>query len=105
MRRAADRSYRGRGAERADIHKLHRIGAIVATTAILIASSLALRAGLGSTALVVLVLVTAEFSVGIAAILTKLPIIVAVAHNGLAAMLLLGLLRLYALCKNRQALL
>jgi heme A synthase len=54
---------------------------------------------------VVLALVTAEFSIGIAAILTDIPISIAVAHNGLAAMLLLGLLRLLALCNNRQALL
>jgi heme A synthase len=65
----------------------------------------ALRAGLGTTAVVVLALITAEFSVGIAAILTDIPIGIAVAHNGLAAMLLLGLLRLLALCNNRQALL
>jgi len=93
------------GAERADIHKLHRIGAVVVTTIILLAGIFALRAGLGLTAIVVVILAAAEFSVGIAAILTKLPIIIAVAHNGLAAMLLLGLLRLYALSKNRQALL
>ncbi len=93
------------GAERADIHKLHRIGALVTTTIILLAGVFALRARLGLTAIVVLLLATAEFSVGIAAILTDLPISIAVAHNWLAAMLLLGLLRLYALCKNRQALL
>jgi cytochrome c oxidase assembly protein subunit 15 len=93
------------GGERADIHKLHRIGALFAGTTILFAGLLALRAGLGMTALAVLVLVSAEFSVGIAAILTELPISIAVTHNLLAAMLLLGLLRLLALCNNRQALL
>ena len=93
------------GSERADIHKLHRIGAVIAAAVTLFAGFLALRARLGLTAIVVLILVTAEFSVGIAAILTDLPISVAIAHNGLAAMLLLGLLRLLALCNNRQALL
>lgn len=92
------------GGERADIHKLHRIGAVIAAAVILLAGSLALGAGLGLTAIVVLILVTAEFSVGIAAILTDIPISIAVAHNGLAALLLLGLLRLLALCRNRQAL-
>ena len=93
------------GSERADIHKLHRIGAVIATVIILFAGLRAVRAKLGFTAIVVLVLVTAEFSVGIAAILTDIPISIAVAHNGLAAMLLLGLLRLLALCNNRQVLL
>ena len=37
-----------------------------------------------------------EFLVGIAAILTGLPIAVAVAHNWLAALLLLALLKLLA---------
>jgi heme a synthase len=93
------------GSERADIHKLHRIGAVIASSVILLAGLLALRARLGLTAIVVLVLVAAEFSIGIAAILTAIPISIAVAHNWLAAMLLLGLLRLLALCNNRQALL
>jgi cytochrome c oxidase assembly protein subunit 15 len=93
------------GSERADIHKLHRISAVITTLAILMAGFSALRAGLGWNAIVVIGLVVAEFSVGIAAIVTELPITVATAHNGLAAMLLLALLRLYALCNNRQALL
>ena len=93
------------GAERADIHKLHRLGAVATTALILLAGVLAFRARLKSAATVVLLLVAAEFSVGIAAILTQLPISVAVAHNWLAAMLLLSLLRLLALCNNRQALL
>lgn len=93
------------GSERADIHKLHRIGAVISAAIILLAGLTALRAGLGVTAIVVLILVSAEFSVGIAAILTDLPISIAVAHNGLAALLLLGLLRLLALCGNRKAVL
>ena len=93
------------GSERADIHKLHRIGALLSATIILIAGLLAFKAKLYSAAVIVLALVTAEFSVGIAAILTDIPIGIAVAHNGLAAILLLSLLRLLALCKNRQALL
>jgi cytochrome c oxidase assembly protein subunit 15 len=93
------------GSERADIHKLHRITAIISAAMILIAGFSALQAGLGWNAMLVIALVVAEFSVGIAAIVTELPITVATAHNGLAAMLLLGLLRLFALCNNRQALL
>lgn len=93
------------GAERADIHKLHRIVAVLTLLTALVAGFLALRAKLVGAAAAVLVLVIAEFWVGIAAILTNLPIGVAVAHNWLAAMLLLALLRLLALSKNRQDLL
>ena len=92
------------GAERADIHKLHRLFAVVTLLAALVAGGLALRAGLLAAGLVVLILVAAEFSVGVAAILTDVPIGIAVAHNWLAAILLLGLLRLLALSRNGQAL-
>lgn len=93
------------GQERADIHKLHRIGAIVTAFACVIAGILALRAGAGGNAVLVIALVIAEFGVGVAAVLTHIPIEIAVAHNWLAAILLLALLRLLALCSNRQALL
>jgi cytochrome c oxidase assembly protein subunit 15 len=93
------------GAERADIHKLHRLVSLLVLVAVGVAGMFALRAKLGAAAVMVVVLVAAEFSVGVAAILHDLPIGVAVAHNWLAAMLLLGLLRLHALCRNRQALL
>ncbi len=93
------------GSERADILKVHRIAALVTAVTILLAGALAFRARLGVAAIIVIALVAAEFSVGIAAILTDLPISIAVAHNWLAAMLLLGLIRLLALCNNRQALL
>lgn len=93
------------GAERADIQKLHRLVAVVTILTTLFAGILALRARLAGAALTVLILVAAEYFVGVAAILTNLPIGIAVAHNWLAAILLLGLLRLFALCRNRQALL
>ena len=50
---------------------------------------------------IVLILVVLEFSVGIASVLTGLPLALAVAHNWLAALLLLSLLKLLAL--NRQS--
>ncbi len=93
------------GSEREDINKLHRIGAVITTATILLAGILALRVRLGFTAIVVMALVTAEFSVAIVATMTQFPIGVAAAHNWLAALLLLALLRLLALCNNRQALL
>ena len=93
------------GPERTDIHKLHRIVAVLVALVVITAGLLALRAGLVVTAIAVVAILVAEFSVGVAAILTNLPIGIAVAHNWLAAMLLLGLLRLLAECRNRQALL
>jgi len=93
------------GAERTDIQKLHRLVAVVAVFAALVAGALALRAKLGLIGALVIVIAASEFAVGVAAILTGLPIAVAVAHNWLAAILLLALIRLLALCNNRQALL
>lgn len=92
------------GAERGDIHKLHRLGAVLAVLVVLLAGGLGLRAGLGSTAAAVVVLVATEFSLGVAAIVTQLPVAIAVAHNWIAAILLLTLIRLLALCRNQQAL-
>ncbi len=93
------------GAERADIHKLHRLVAVVTLLTTLFAGGLAARGRLGATAIVVITLAALEFGVGVASILADLPIGIAVAHNWLAAVLLLGLLRLFALCRNRQVLL
>jgi cytochrome c oxidase assembly protein subunit 15 len=92
------------GPERADIHKLHRIVALVTAATIILVSLLGQRARLGWNATVILLLVVAEFSVGVAAIVTKLPITIAVAHNWLAAMLVIALLRLLALCNKRKVL-
>jgi cytochrome c oxidase assembly protein subunit 15 len=93
------------GPERADIHKLHRVFSLVTLLAVVVAGVLAFRAKLGVAAVAVIALVASEFSVGVAAILTDLPIGIAVAHNWLAAILLLGLLRLLAASNKRQALL
>lgn len=92
------------GEERAAIHQLHRLGAVATAIVVIIAGVLALRANIVATAVLLLALVAAEFGVGIAAVITELPIGIAVAHNWLAAMLLLALLRLLALCRNQQAL-
>ena len=86
------------GAERADIQKLHRLVAALTAALVIAVGIMALKSGRNyrvSGALVV-VLVAAEFAVGVSAILTELPIALAVAHNWLAAILLLALLRLLA---------
>lgn len=86
------------GPERAAIHKLHRIFAVLTLAFVLVAGILATGAGadLRTVGAVVIVLVVTETALGAAAILTGLPIAVAVAHNWIAALLLLGLLKLYA---------
>jgi cytochrome c oxidase assembly protein subunit 15 len=87
------------GEERLAIHKAHRLGSVLALAMAFIAAVMALRAGFRSTAIVILVFVTLEFSVGIAAILSSLPIGLAVAHNWLAGLTLLALLKLMALIR------
>jgi cytochrome c oxidase assembly protein subunit 15 len=91
------------GDERAAIHKMHRLGAVLTLLTILSAGLVALSAGRAfrGVATIVLILVALEFSVGIASVLTGLPLALAVAHNWLAALLLLSLLKLLAL--NRQS--
>ena len=91
------------GPERPAIHQLHRLGGIITALLVIMAVATAWRANIRGPAILVLVLVAAEFSVGVAAILGELPIGVAVAHNWLAAMLLLALLRLLALSRPPQA--
>lgn len=91
------------GAERIAIHKAHRIGAVLAALAAL-AAAVAGIMGTGPTrkvAIFVLLTLLAEFSIGIASVMTGLPISLAVAHNWLAGLLLLALLRLLDLSRER----
>jgi cytochrome c oxidase assembly protein subunit 15 len=86
------------GPERADIHKLHRLTAVLTALLVIAVGVLSLKAGehyrVGGALLIFVVF--AEFTVGVSAILTELPIGLAVAHNWLAAILLLGLLHVFA---------
>lgn len=86
------------GAERAAIHKLHRLVAVLTAIIVLVAGTIAIRTGadLRIVGSVVMLLVASEFALGVSAILTGLPIGIAVAHNWIAALLLLGLLKLLA---------
>ncbi len=86
------------GPERADIHKLHRLAAVLTILVVVTAGIMATRAGrdLRIIGTIVLSVVILEFAVGVSAILTDIPIGVAVAHNWLAAILLLLLLKLLA---------
>ena len=89
------------GKERLAIHKAHRLGALLAVAMVLIAAVVAIKSDqrYRLTGIIVLVLLLIEFTVGITAILTSLPIGLAVAHNWLAGLLLLALLKLFALSR------
>jgi cytochrome c oxidase assembly protein subunit 15 len=89
------------GPERADIHMLHRIGALVALVVILVAALAAIRGSqeLRVAGWLLLLLVVFEFAIGLAAVVTRLPISIAVAHNWMAGMLMLSLLYQQAGCR------
>jgi len=89
------------GSARTAIHMAHRIGAIIAFITILTIAIQAMRSGLKNiklTGLFVLIALIAQVSLGIANIKFYLPLSVAVAHNGVAALLLLTLVTLLHQC-------
>ncbi len=87
------------GQQRIDIHIAHRLGAAIAAMFILASGFMAWRAGgrMRFAGAVVLLLVIIEFSIGVAAIASDLPIALAVAHNWVAGLLLLAMLKIVAL--------
>ena len=90
------------GEERLAIHKAHRLGALLAFAVVLIAAITALRTDqrYRLSGIVILLLLTIEFTVGVTAVLTSLPIGLAVAHNWLAGLLLLlALLKLLVISR------
>ena len=95
------------GSARTAIHMAHRIGAVIALIALLTVAIQAIRSGMKSTqitGIAVLVLLLTQISLGIANIVLYLPLSVAVAHNGVAALLLLSLVTLLHHClpENKQ---
>ena len=92
------------GQERIDIHIAHRLAAVITTLMVLAVGFLAWRAGgrLRMAGGVVLILVVAEFSIGIAVIASDLPIGLAVAHNWVAGLLLLVILKISALNQDKR---
>jgi len=92
------------GQERTDIHIAHRLGGVVTTLVVFAIGFMAWRAGgrLRYAGVVVLLLVTAEFLIGIAAVASGLPIGLAVAHNWVAGLLLLVMLRISVLNWNER---
>jgi cytochrome c oxidase assembly protein subunit 15 len=82
------------GAARTAIHMAHRIGAIITFTSLLYVAIQAIRSGITTlklTGISTLVLLFIQVGLGIANIKFSLPLPVAVAHNGVAALLLLSL--------------
>jgi len=91
------------GNERVDIHRAHRLMAIVASVLVLLVAQMAMRRAGASrrTGMVLLLLIVAEFTVGVLAVYKQLPIGLAVAHNWLAGLLLLAMLKLLSLQQRR----
>lgn len=87
------------GEERLAIHKAHRLGSLLTVIFTVFAALIALRAGpdYRSVAIIIVAFVSFEFLIGITAILSSLPISLAVAHNWFAGLLLLALLKLLAI--------
>ena len=85
------------GPARTAVHMSHRLGAVIT---LLVVGYIAIRAILDPgprirwCGVVLLVVLFAQFSLGVANILLTLPIVVAVTHNGVAALLLLSMLAL-----------
>ncbi len=89
------------GNARTAIHMAHRIGAFITFITILTIGIQAIRSGMKNiklTGLIVLIILIAQVSLGIANIKFSLPLSVAVAHNGVAALLLLSLVTLLHQC-------
>ncbi len=89
------------GAARTAIHMTHRIGAIITFITIFFLAIQAIRSGIKQlkfTGIVTLVLLCLQVSLGIANVKFSLPLPIAVAHNGVAALLLLSLITLLHHC-------
>jgi cytochrome c oxidase assembly protein subunit 15 len=83
-------------AARSAIQIAHRIGALAAFVAVLSTAVAAWRGGWRRTAAILAVLLCAQVTLGIANVKLGLPLAVATAHNGVAALLLLTLVALLA---------
>ena len=77
------------GPGRTAIHFTHRLGALATTFVVLLLGWQLWRARLHGLALLLCLALTAQVGLGITNVLAALPLAVAVAHNGMAALLLL----------------
>ncbi len=92
------------GMEREAIHQAHRIGAVLTAGLLLLTALLAFRAAgrWRPWGLLLAGVLLLEFGVGVAAVLMQLPIGLAVAHNWLAGLLLLVMLKLLQLSRQTR---
>jgi len=88
-------------AARAAIQIAHRIGALLVFGHVLATAFAAWRRGLRANAVAVAVLLCAQIALGIANVKLLLPLPVATAHNGVAALLLLSVIALFV--RTRRA--
>ncbi len=89
------------GSARTAIHMAHRIGAVIAFITLLTIALRAIQTGMRKLKIagsITLILLLIQVSLGIANIKLNLPLSVAVAHNGVAALLLLSLVILLHHC-------
>ena len=87
------------GQERIDIHIAHRLSAVFTALVVIVVGFMAWSAGgrLRNAAILLILLVSAQFAIGVASVASGLPIGLAVAHNWVAGLLLLVLLKITAL--------
>ncbi len=78
-------------AARVTIHWLHRLGALIATLFVIMLHVRLMKAGHKKLAAWLMLVLIAQVSLGVSNVLFSLPLPVAVAHNGVAALLLLSL--------------
>jgi cytochrome c oxidase assembly protein subunit 15 len=76
-------------AARVTIHWLHRLGALIATTLVVVLHIRLMKAGYRKLAIALIVVLATQVTLGISNVVFSLPLPVAVAHNGVAALLLL----------------
>jgi cytochrome c oxidase assembly protein subunit 15 len=89
---------------RVTIHWMHRLGALLTTVYLLFLHVKLMRAGHKKLAVLLVVVLTAQVSLGISNVLFSLPLPVAVAHNGGAATLLLTMVLItYSLGRKRSS--
>jgi cytochrome c oxidase assembly protein subunit 15 len=89
-------------AARAAIQIAHRIGALVVFGHVLATAVLAMRRGLRGLGALVALLLCTQVALGIANVKLLLPLPVATAHNGVAALLLLSLIALFVRVQVRR---
>ncbi len=78
------------GAGRTAIHFTHRLGALVTAATLIFLAWRLYRAGMAGTAAWLILVLLTQLGLGITNVLAHLPLTVAVAHNGVGALLLLS---------------